>query len=74
MARYLPSIEECGHTAFSLMSTPDFSFEVKLPERELWHSPPSGAEVKNEWNCTSFLPTPSSHCAYLTTEDILSLL
>lgn len=59
MARDLPSLKESDHTAFSLMSTRDFSFEMKLSERELWHSPPSGLEVKNEWNCTSFLPIPS---------------
>jgi hypothetical protein len=26
---------------------------VKRPERETEQSPPSSAEVKNEWNCTS---------------------
>ena len=29
---------------------------VKRPEFEVNHSSPSGAEVKNEWNCTSTLP------------------
>jgi hypothetical protein len=52
MARDLPSLEESDYTAFSLIRTRDFSFEVNLPERELWYSPPSGVEVKNEWNCT----------------------
>jgi len=59
MGRDLPSLEESDRTAFSLKSTRDFSFKVKLPELELWHSPPSGAEVKAGWNCTSFLPIPS---------------
>jgi len=31
--------------------------EVKRPEHELGHSPPSSAEVKNKWSYTSYLPT-----------------
>jgi hypothetical protein len=30
--------------------------EVKWPEREVNHSPPSSAEVKNEWSFTSIPP------------------
>jgi len=29
------------------------SLGVKRPAREADHSPPSSAEIKNEWNCTS---------------------
>ena len=31
--------------------------EVKRPEHELDHSPPSSAEVKNKWSYNSYLPT-----------------
>jgi len=30
--------------------------EVKRPEREVEHSPPSSAEVMNKWSCTSAVP------------------
>jgi hypothetical protein len=33
--------------------------EVKWPGREADYSPPSGADVKNEWNCTSLPTIPS---------------
>jgi hypothetical protein len=33
-----------------------FSLGVKRQEREADHSPPSSAEVKNAWNCTSTTP------------------
>jgi hypothetical protein len=29
------------------------SLEVKWPEREVVHSPPSSAGIKNAWSCTS---------------------
>jgi hypothetical protein len=34
----------------------DPSLGVKWPGREVDHSPPSSAEVKNEWSCTSTPP------------------
>jgi hypothetical protein len=38
------------------MCTGGYLSEVKLPEREIFHSPPYGAEVKNTWIYTSTLP------------------
>jgi len=37
------------------------SSKVKRPGREADHSPPSSAEVKNEWSCNPFPYTPSWH-------------
>jgi len=34
----------------------NLSLEVKRPERESDHPPPSSVEVKNAWNCTSIPP------------------
>jgi hypothetical protein len=33
--------------------------EVKWPEYEAYHLPPSNAEVKNAWSCTSISSTLS---------------
>jgi len=33
--------------------------EVKRPECDVYHSPPSSADGKNEWSCTS--PPPYLH-------------
>jgi hypothetical protein len=35
------------------------SLKVKQLEREVDHSPPSSAEIKNAWSCTSTPNTPS---------------
>jgi hypothetical protein len=41
------------HPASYPTSTGDYFPGVKRPGREAEHSPPSSAEVKNEWSCTS---------------------
>jgi hypothetical protein len=40
-------------------------FAVKRPKLEFGHSPPSSAEIKNEWSCTSAsLILPFLNCVY----------
>jgi hypothetical protein len=34
----------------------NLSLRVRRSRRDAFHSPPSYAEVKNAWSCTSFLP------------------
>jgi hypothetical protein len=45
-----------AHPASYSKGTGDLSLGVKRPGREADHSPPSSAEVKNAWNCTSTPP------------------
>jgi hypothetical protein len=45
-----------AHPASYPMDTGAFSLAVKRPGREADHSPPSSAEVKNAWSCTSTPP------------------
>jgi hypothetical protein len=47
-----------AHPASYRMGTRGFFLGVKRPARETDHSPPSSAEVKNAWSCTS---TPPVH-------------
>jgi len=46
------------------MGTGVLSLEVKGPRREVDHSPPSNAEVKNEWSYTSTPPPPYAFKAW----------
>jgi hypothetical protein len=41
-----------------------FLLGVKWPGRESDHSPPSSAEVKNTWSCTSCLPYAFVTCCF----------
>jgi hypothetical protein len=43
---------------------------IKKPGREVDHSPPSNAEVKNDWRCTSASPI----CLYAMKRDNFILL
>jgi hypothetical protein len=45
-----------AHPASYPMGTGTLSLGVKRPRREADHSPPSSAEVKNEWSYTSTPP------------------
>jgi hypothetical protein len=47
---------------------------VQRPGREAHHSPPSNAEVKNEWSYTSTPPTSSWRGAWLSTGTTLPSL
>jgi hypothetical protein len=43
----------CGAHTPSCLTVTGLSHPVERPEREAHHSPPSSAEVKNGWRCTS---------------------
>jgi len=47
---------------------------VKLPGREVDHSPPSGAKVKNARSCTSTTHTPSWRGAQLKHRNFTLLM
>jgi hypothetical protein len=49
-------METRGYPASYPMGTRGSSLEVKRPGLEADHSPPSSAEVKNVWSCTSTPP------------------
>jgi len=54
---FLPRVQtgSGAHPAY-LMGTGDHSLEVKWPGSKTDHSPPFGAEVKNEWSYTYTTP------------------
>jgi len=45
-----------AHPSSYPMGTGAFSLRIKRPGREVDHSPPPSAEVKNAWSYTSTLP------------------
>ena len=45
-----------AHPASWSFGTGVLSREIKGPKRDVDHSPPFSAEVKNEWSCTSINP------------------
>ena len=46
----------CGTPSLLFSRYPGSFLEVKRSGREVNHSPPSSADVKNEWSCTSAPP------------------
>jgi hypothetical protein len=40
----------------AVQQVPEFFLRIKGPGHEVDHLPPSSAEVKNEWSCTSTPP------------------
>jgi len=72
---FVPTIFETGsgfHPSYSSMGIGFLFSGVKRPGRNVDHTPLSGAEIKNEWSCTS---TPALCLPGLDSDNfIVSLL